>query len=155
MRASLPLLALCIAIISAPGCRKKRPSYDRTTPAKTLEALSLAFDKGRIPADVESFFVSQRDISGWRLRCKDGRCAKATFKVTKKVSEDEYAAHYIVDVTVLGKTRGERIMVARQAPIKFVFEAGAWFIEELGAYKRVPLGARPDAGPSTAIDGGP
>lgn len=153
-------VALCVAVTASWGCRKKRPSYDRSTPEKTLAALSKAFEKGRIPTDVESFFISQRDVTGWRLRCKDGKCAKATFKVVKKLSEDEYAASYIVDVTVYGRTRGERIMIAKAAPIKFVYEAGAWFIEELGSYKRIPLKSQKLPGPKPQPvekkpDGGP
>jgi hypothetical protein len=155
MRAGYPLLALCIAITFSWGCRKKRPSYDRSTPEKTLVSLEKAFEKGRIPADIEAFFVSQRDISGWRLRCKNGKCKKAAFKVLEKKSEDEYAASYMVEVNVYGTSRSERIMVSKSAPIKFVFEDGAWFIEELGSYTRIPLKSRKlGAQPKESVDGG-
>jgi hypothetical protein len=159
MRAGLLLLALAVAL---PGCKRKKPSYDRSTPEKTLRSLENAFEKGRIPSDLETFFVSQSDVSGWKLRCKDGKCQKARFANLEEVSKDEYTARYLVDVTVFGRQLNERIMVSARTPIKFLFEDGAWFIEELGEYKRIPLKSRklpPRAPeppePATPVDGGP
>lgn len=136
MRAILCVLAISVALS---GCKKKRPSYDRSTPTKTLAALEKAFEKGRIPADLEAFFVNHKDISGWKLRCKNGACKKARFKVVKPMAEDEYSATYLVDVTVFGRGHQERVMQSSKTPVKFVFEDGAWFIEELGTYTRIPL----------------
>lgn len=152
MRATFCVLAVAVALA---GCKKKRPEYDRSTPTKTLAALEKAFAKGRIPADLEAFFVNQKDVSGWKLRCKNGACKKATFTPIKALAEDEWSASYLVDVTVFGKGHQQRLMHSPRTPVKFVFEDGAWFIEELGNYTRIPLkrvtpGAKPaaaDAGP--------
>ena len=130
------MLAVSVALT---GCRKKRPDYDRSTPEKTLASLEKAFEKGRIPADLEAFFVNQKDLTGWKLRCKSAGCKKADFKVVQKIAEDEYSASYLVDVTVFGRQHQERVMSSPKTPVKFVFEDGAWFIEELGRYTRIPL----------------
>lgn len=145
--AALAILALAALLTAAPGCKKKAPSYDRKSPEKTLTSFAKALEKGRIPADLEMFFVSPYDISSWKMRCKTRGCTKLTFKVVGKKSEDSYSATYLVDFTVLG-TGNARVMQAKAAPIKFVYQDGSWYIEQMGVFKQIPQGgpAGGDAG---------
>lgn len=147
--AALATLALFALLAAAPGCKKKAPAYDRKSPAKTLASLSRALEKGRIPADLETFFVNPYDISSWKMRCRTRGCTKATFKIVGKKNEDSYSATYLVDFTVWGKSNA-RVMQAKAAPVKFVYQDGSWYIEQLGAFTRIQQGATgKDAGAAT------
>jgi hypothetical protein len=151
MRALLAALVLAVALAPAPGCKKKRPEYSRKSPADTLKSLEAALAKGRIPADLELFFVGSKDLASWRLRCKSRGCTGGELRIVGKEREDEYSATYLVDITVRGK-QNVRVMQTK-APVKFVFEDGAWYIEELGEYVSVPMSPA-DGGAAAPGDGG-
>ena len=153
MRALLAALVLAFVLAPAPGCKKKRPEYSRKSPADTLKSLEAALAKGRIPADLELFFVGSKDLASWRLRCKSRGCTGGELRIVKKEREDEYSATYLVDITVRGR-QNVRVLQTKAAPVKFVFEDGAWYIEELGEYVNVPM-SRADGGAAAPGDGGP
>ncbi len=146
-------LVLLVVLAGATGCRDKKPTYKRSTPVETINSFRKALEAGRIPVDSDDFFLGITEKTSWKLRCRERGCKRASLIINRVVSEDEYAAKYLVDVVVYGNGN-RRVYQGKNTPITFSMHDGSWYFDQIGVVHKIQLGGPRDAGPAGG-DAGP
>lgn len=152
----IPALAAAAlaAVLGLGACGKKAPSYDRKTPENAVRSFFKALDDGRIPQDIERFFVDEHEVAVWKLRCKHRGCTGGkVYEVTVEEKFD-YRATLRIKYEVLGTNRS-RIMHGDAAQLTLTREGRNWYIQRFGKRRAIPSQPpRVDAGSGSGRDAG-
>ncbi len=155
MRVVLLLLACAVA------CRRA-PSYDRSTPEKTLASFFKALEAKRIPEDLDRLvIVDAGEEAAWKARCQRHGCTGGSFRIVQRPPSSDYEVTLVVDYRITGRD-GALVMRGQHSPIQLLREPEGWRITQFGKVRRQvtgPASAPPvgDAGAETAApsaDGG-
>src|SRR5688572_19644977 len=99
MRAVPLLFAAALAV----GC-KRPPSYDRSTPEKTLASFFKALEARRIPEDLDRLVVVDAgEEAAWKARCQPHGCTGGSFRIVAKPPSGDYEATLVVDYRITGR----------------------------------------------------
>jgi hypothetical protein len=139
-------------VVLAGGCTEKRPDYDRKTPEATLRSFFRALAAGRMPADLEVFFVDDFELQTWRMRCKTKGCTGGTLSQVTIEEAGPYRAVLRADYVVHGE-RGAKVMRGRGSRIVLALEEGGWTIAELGERVQVRTGPGVRREPTAVLNG--
>jgi hypothetical protein len=150
MRAVPVLLAAALAA----GCRKA-PSYDRSTPEKTVASFFKALDADRIPEDLDRLvIVDDRGEAAWKGRCAPNGCTGGSFSIVRREPGTDYEATLVVDYLITGR-KGAVVMRGHQSPIQLLREPEGWRITQFGKVRRHVTPGTPSAdGGAPPADGG-
>ena len=147
------LLGLVALALCAPACSKQATTADRSTPEATVRSFFAALDAGRIPAELESFVIDERERAGWKLRCELDGCASGHLERLQPVEALAWRA--VLRLTYDVRSRdGIVIMSGRDAPVTLERDGAVWKIREFGPVTRLRIGPR-DAGTATDNHAGP
>jgi len=152
MSRTIPVVAATLLVLAA--CGSKSPSYDRKTPENTVRSFFAALQDGRIPQDLERFFVDEHEVAVWQLRCKHRGCTGG--KIYDVVVEEkfDYRATLRIKYEVLGTNR-TRIMHGDDATLTLTREGRNWYIQQFGHRRAIPSTNPPiDAGSGPGRDAG-
>ena len=158
MRAPLLLAA---ALAAGAGCRRA-PSYDRSTPEKTLASFFKALEAERIPEDLDRLvIVDAGEAAAWKARCERNGCTGGSFRIVSKPPSTDYEATLVVDYRITGRDDA-LVMRGQHSPIELLREPEGWRITQFGKVQRRTQGPKPaapapgdDAGAAPAADAGP
>jgi hypothetical protein len=148
------VIGLAVGLAVATSCGRGGPKYDRSTPEGTVRALFAALDKGRMPEDVERFFVEDREVAVWRMRCKHRGCSGGTIQKLTVEEQHEYRAVIRIDFEVTGND-GIRVMHGTDAPLILTREGKNWYIHQFGERRVIASGKNTKKPPIDSHDAGP
>jgi myo-inositol-hexaphosphate 3-phosphohydrolase len=152
MTRAIPVLAAAALAVAA--CGNKGPSYDRKSPENTVRSFFKALEDGRIPRDLERFFVDEHEVAVWKLRCKHRGCTGGKVYAVTVEEKYDYRATLKIKYEVTG-THGTRIMHGDDAELTLTREGRNWYIQQFGKRRAVPS-SNPsiDAGSGPGRDAG-
>jgi hypothetical protein len=149
-----PLLttALAVVLASTTGC-KKSPSYDRSTPDKTLASFFKALADERIPEDLDRLVIAEgAEATVWKVRCEAYGCTGGSYRIVERGPASDYEATLLIDYRITGE-RGAVVMQGQRSPVQLLREPDGWRITQLGKTTRHV--SHPAAPPVQATDAGP
>lgn len=149
--------ALLLAAMLAASC-KRAPSYDRSTPEKTLASFFKALQAKRIPEDLDRLvIVDAGEEAAWRSRCQPHGCTGGSFRIVERPPSTDYEVTLVTDYRITGRD-GALVMRGQHSPIQLLREPEGWRITQFGKVRRERSGPTPapagDAGAATPADGG-
>ncbi len=156
MSRAIPALAAAVlaGIVALGACGKKGPSYDRKTPENAVRSFFKALEDGRIPQDIERFFVDEREVAAWKLRCEHRGCTGGSVYEVTVDEKFDYRATLRIKYEVIG-TNGTRIMHSDDAQLTLTREGRNWYIQQFGKRRAIPSKTpRIDAGSGPGRDAG-
>lgn len=132
MRASTLLTA---GLVLAAGC-KKAPSYDRSTPEKTVASFFQALSAKRIPEDLDRLMIMDGPVETvWKARCEPNGCTGGSYRIVERGPGSDYEATLVIDYRITGK-RDAVVMRGQRSPVQLLREPDGWRIAEFGKVTR-------------------
>ncbi|HUS69091.1 MAG TPA: hypothetical protein VMZ28_31355 [Kofleriaceae bacterium] len=149
--------SLLLAAALATACRKA-PSYDRSTPEKTLASFFKALEAKRIPEDLDRLvIVDAGEEAAWKARCQPHGCTGGSFRVVERPPSGEYEATLVGDYRITGRDDA-LVMRGQHSPVQLLREPEGWRITQFGKVRRQVSGPKSapagDAGAAPSADGG-